>query len=370
MRDCTQNQPRDKRQFETTTSKPSSTPKRLTPSTADTPEPPSCAPSKQINKQASIHLSPFTFARPTSRYTLETKHTTMLRRAVTTPGLSAFEQAVGNTKLLRLNAISEQTGCNIFGKCEYENPGGSIKDRAALWMVRDAEERGELVRGEPGVIIEGTAGNTGVGLALAAGVFGYKCIIAIAETQSVEKKNLLRWAGAHLVEVPAVPYKDPNNYVHVARRISEEIARKGTVRSFYANQWDNLSNRKAHYESTGPEIYEQLDGKVDAFSCAMGTGGTLSGTSQFLRQVNPDIMIALTDPCGAALVRYFNEGELQGVGSSISEGIGQGRITGNIEGFTPDIALEVSDEVMVPVLEDLQRTEGLALGGSAGINGE
>ena len=283
-------------------------------------------------------------------------------------GLTCFEQGVGRTRLLRLKWASEVTGCNIYGKAEYANPGGSIKDRAALWMIRDAEARGELVRGQRGVVVEGTAGNTGIGLALAASCFGYDTVICIADTQSEEKKNTLRWAGAHLVQVPAVPFKDPNNYVHVADRLSKALKEKG-VRTLYANQWDNPSNKKAHFEGTGPEIYEQLEGRFDGFSCAVGTGGTISGVAEFLRSKMGDkVKIALTDPRGAGLVRYFNEGVMKAEGSSISEGIGQNRITKNIESFRPDMALEVHDDQMIEVLHEMQKRDGLMVGGSAAIN--
>lgn len=243
-----------------------------------------------------------------------------------------------------------------------------MKDRAALSMIRDAEFRGELVRGERGVVLEATAGNTGVGLALASMPFGYDTIICIADSQSEEKKQTLRWAGAHLVQVPAVPFKDPNNYVHVAERLAIEL-RKCGVRTFYANQWDNPANWKAHYEGTGPEIFEQLNGRLDAFSCAVGTGGTLRGTGSFLREKSDGrIKIALTDPRGGSLVRYFRDGVLKAEGSSISEGIGQSRITKNIEGFKPDMQFEIFDEEMIEVLQNLQRHDGLMIGGSAAIN--
>jgi cysteine synthase A len=282
--------------------------------------------------------------------------------------LTSFEQAVGRTPLLRLKWASEVTGCNIFGKAEYCNPGGSIKDRAALWMIKDAEQRGELVRGQPGIVVEGTAGNTGIGLALAASCFGYDTIICIANTQSEEKKNTLRWAGAHLVEVPAVPFKDPNNYVHIADRLSKTLKAKG-IRTLYANQWDNLSNSRSHTEGTGPEIYEQLEGRLDGFSCAVGTGGTLRGVADFLRQKMGDkVKIGLTDPRGAGLVRFYTEGVIKAEGSSISEGIGQNRITKNIEGFKPDVAIEVFDEQMMETLHQVQKRDGLMIGGSAAIN--
>eukprot|EP00924_Labyrinthula_sp_SR-Ha-C_P006283 maker-scaffold_31-snap-gene-2.5-mRNA-1 protein AED:0.01 eAED:0.01 QI:45/1/1/1/0/0/2/61/377 len=272
----------------------------------------------------------------------------------------AFQTLVGKTNLVYLKSFSEQTGCNIYGKCEYENPGGSVKDRAAMKMILGAEERGELVRGEPGLIIEGTAGNTGIGLALASRVFGYKC----------EKKNVLRWAGAHLVEVAAVPYKNKNNYVHVAERVARNLKEKG-VKAFYANQWDNLDNKKAHVE-TGREIlsdmYSLTGEGVDAFSCAAGTGGTIAGVWECMKQESPSTNIFLTDPKGAGLVSYYQTGELKSNGSSISEGIGQNRITGNLEGFEPTECFEVTDTEMINALNQLQEKEGLALGGSAGVN--
>jgi cysteine synthase len=323
--------------------------------------------------------------------------------------LTAYEQSVGNTRLLRLKAASDLTGCDIYGKAEYENPGASVKDRAALWMIKDAEKHGHLVRGKPGIIVEGTAGNTGIGLALAGGIFGYDVIIVLGSNQSQEKKDFLRWAGAELVEVPPAPFTNPNNFVHVAERIAANLSAQGCSNVFYANQWDNLANRRAHAEGTGPEIWEQTGGSVDVFSCAMGTGGTLTGCAEYLRSrtekevwimlsrtlaksgaisfkavprsgaINPprfhvqpctntpltipphslpfsanpcffpsppspfpsccypqlhaslQVKIMLTDPCGAVLHRYYTEGKLErGEGDSISEGIGQGRITGAI----------------------------------------
>ena len=296
--------------------------------------------------------------------------TTIATKNLTKNG-TGYEQLVGNTRLIRLAGPSELTGCEIYGKCEWENPGSSIKDRAALWMVKDAEKKKQLIRGQKGIIIEGTAGNTGIGLALCGKAFGYDVIICLADTQSPEKKDALRQAGAQLLEVPAVPFKDPNNYVHVAERLSEEIRKSGEYdHIFYANQWDNLSNRQAHIDGTGPEIWEQTGGKIDAFSCATGTGGTITGVGTYLRTMNRNIKIALTDPEGAAVLRYFTEGTLRSVGSSISEGIGQGRITGNMgaDNFTPDMFIEVEDQEMMPILQDLQETEGLAIGGSAGVN--
>lgn len=281
---------------------------------------------------------------------------------------TALDQMVGNTPLVRLKSASDASGCNIFGKAEWAQPGGSVKDRAAYWMIKDAEERGELVPGEPGTIVEGTAGNTGIGLATVGMTKGYRVLICIGRNQAQEKKDALRWAGAELVEVDAVPYTDPNNYVHVAKRLADNLKSAGGERVFYANQWDNLANRRAHTESTGPEIYRQTDGKVDAFSCAMGTGGTLTGVAQYLRSQNKDIKIALTDPCGAKLYRYYRDGVMEAEGSSISEGIGQGRLTGNMEGFRPDLQFEIDDTEMMSALHDIQRGDGLCLGTSSGIN--
>ncbi len=277
-----------------------------------------------------------------------------------------FIEAVGNTPLIRLRKASELTGCNILGKAEFLNPGGSVKDRAALYMVLDAEERGEIRPG--GVVVEGTAGNTGIGLALVDNARGYRTIIVIPETQSEEKKAMLRLCGAEVREVPAVPYKDPNNYVHVAERLANDLRtneRKGVL---YANQWDNLSNRNGHYRSTGPEIWAQTDGKVHGFTCAIGTGGTLAGVGLFLKEKNPNIVIAAADPMGAAMYHYFKHGELKSEGSSITEGIGQGRITKNIEGAPIDDAYQIRDEEALPIVFDLLKEEGLCLGGSSGIN--
>jgi cysteine synthase len=290
---------------------------------------------------------------------------------------SSFEQAVGNTRLVRLKTASEYTGCDIYGKCEWENPGGSVKDRAALWMLRDAEKSNILKPGTKGLIVEGTAGNTGIGLALAGKAHGYDVLICLANSQSPEKKDALRQAGAILVEVPAVPFKNPNNYVHVAERMALALLAEDSVERnpygkhiFYANQWDNLANRQAHIESTGPEIWTQCGGKIDAFSCAVGTGGTLSGVGEFLRTVDPHVKIALTDPEGAAVMRYFTEGKLKAHGSSITEGIGQGRITGNLGNgnFRPDLFFEIPDIDMLPIMHELQSKEGLAVGGSAAVN--
>ena len=277
-----------------------------------------------------------------------------------------FVGAVGNTPLIRLRHLSEATGCEILGKAEFLNPGGSVKDRAAKYIVLDAEERGALKPG--GVIVEGTAGNTGIGLALVARARGYRTVIVIPETQSQEKKDMLRLCGAELIEVPAVPYRDPNNYVHQAARLAEELAAKEPKGVIYANQWDNTANRRAHYEGTGPEIWEQTDGTVDAFICAVGTGGTLAGTARALRERRKDVVIGLADPMGAALYSYFTTGELKAEGSSISEGIGQGRITGNLQDLEVDAPFQIPDAEAIPIVFDLMEREGLVLGGSSGIN--
>jgi cysteine synthase A len=277
-----------------------------------------------------------------------------------------FIGTVGNTPLIHLARASEATGCEILGKAEFLNPGGSVKDRAAKFMILDAEERGTLQPG--GVIVEGTAGNTGIGLALAGNARGYRTVIVIPETQSREKKDTLRLCGAELREVPAVPYRDPNNYVHVAARLADEMRKTEPKGVLYANQWDNTANRRAHQEGTGPEIWRQTDGKVDGFICAVGTGGTLAGVAKALRERRKDVVIGLADPRGAALYSYFTTGELKSEGSSITEGIGQGRITGNLEGLEVDEPFQIPDEEAVPVCFQLLKEEGLCLGGSSGIN--
>jgi len=274
--------------------------------------------------------------------------------------------AIGRTPLIRLKAASALTGCDIYGKAEFLNPGGSVKDRAALFIIKDAEERGLLKPG--GVIVEGTAGNTGIGLALVANARGYRTVIVIPNTQSQEKKEMLRLCGADLREVPAVPYANPNNYVKVSGRLADEIARKESAGAIWANQFDNVANRRAHIESTGPEIWDQTDGKVDGFVSAVGTGGTLGGVSLFLKQKNPKIRIALADPLGAALYSFYKTGQLKSEGSSITEGIGQGRITKNLEGIAVDDAFQIPDSEAVPIIFDLLKDEGLFLGGSTGIN--
>ena len=277
-----------------------------------------------------------------------------------------FADTVGNTPLIRLRRVSEETGCEILGKAEFLNPGGSVKDRTALFMIKDAEARGTLKPG--GLIVEGTAGNTGIGLALCGNAAGYRTLIVIPETQSQEKKDMLRLCGAELMEVPAVPFKDPNNYVHVAERTALEKAESEPNGVLYANQWDNTANRQAHYEGTGPEIWEQTDGKLDGFICSIGTGGTVAGVSMFMKEKNPDIRIGIADPMGANMFSYFSTGELKGEGDSITEGIGQGRITGNLEGIVVDEPFQIPDEEALPYVFDLLKHEGLCLGGSSGIN--
>ena len=280
--------------------------------------------------------------------------------------LDGFAETVGNTPLIRLRKVSEETGCEILGKAEFLNPGSSVKDRAALFIIKDAEERGALEPG--GLIVEGTAGNTGIGLALCGNARGYRTLIVIPETQSQEKKDMLRLCGVELKEVPAVPYKDPNNYVHVAERLAQEMAKTETNGVLYANQWDNTANRRAHLEGTGPEIWQQTDGKLDGFICSIGTGGTVAGVSMFLKEKNPDVQIAIADPLGASMFSYYSTGELKGEGDSIAEGIGQGRITGNLEGAVVDMPFQIPDAEALPYIFDLLKYEGLCLGGSSAIN--
>lgn len=267
---------------------------------------------------------------------------------------------IGNTPLIRLKAASEATGCEIYGKAEFLNPGQSIKDRAALWIIRDHEKNGRLKPG--GTIVEGTAGNTGIGLAMVANALGYKCVIVIPRTQAQEKKDAIRQLGAELIEVDAVPYANPNNYVRYSGTLAQEL---GAV---WANQFDNVANRQAHIDGTGPEVMKALDGKLDAFICAVGSGGTLGGMSLYLKSQNPDIQIGLADPFGAALYSYYTTGELKSEGTSITEGIGQGRITANLEGIHVDRSYQVSDEEWLPVLYDMIQTEGLCLGTSSALN--
>ena len=274
--------------------------------------------------------------------------------------------AIGNTPLIKLKKASDLTGCMILGKAEFLNPGQSVKDRAALGIIRDAEERGELKPG--GTIVEGTAGNTGIGLALVGNALGYKTVIVFPRTQSQEKKDAIRLLGAELIEVDAVPYANPNHYARYSGKLAEELNEKSENGAIWANQFDNVANRKAHYETTGPEIYDQLNGKVDGFICAVGSGGTLGGVSMALKERNPAIQIGIADPGGAALYGYYANGELKAEGTSITEGIGQSRITANLEGVEVDHAFRIDDTTALNCLFDLVLEEGLCLGGSAGVN--
>ncbi|CAN7394720.1 cysteine synthase A [Pararhizobium sp. LjRoot235] len=280
--------------------------------------------------------------------------------------LPSVLDAIGNTPLIRLKGASEATGCTILGKAEFLNPGQSVKDRAALFIIRQAERSGQLKPG--GVIVEGTAGNTGIGLAVVAQALGYRTVIVIPETQSEEKKDAIRLLGAELVEVPAVPYKNPNNYVKLSGRLAAELAKTEPNGAIWANQFDNVANRDAHVETTAPEIWRDTDGKVDGFICAVGSGGTLAGVSLGLKAKNPNVKIGIADPEGAALYNYYTNGELKASGGSITEGIGQGRITANLEGFTPDFAYQIPDTEAVPLVFDLIEKEGICVGGSTGIN--
>jgi cysteine synthase A len=275
--------------------------------------------------------------------------------------LSGTLDLIGNTPLVLLKGPSAAAGCEIWGKCEFANPGASVKDRAALWIVRDAEARGELQPG--GTIVEGTAGNTGIGMALVANALGYKTIIVMPETQSREKMDTLRALGAELVTVPAAPYKNPGHFVHTSRRLAEE-----TPNAIWANQFDNVANRRAHVETTAPEIWEQMDGRIDGFTCAVGTGGTLAGVGLGLKGFDEKVCIALTDPYGAALYEYYANGELKAEGNSVAEGIGQGRITANLEGAPVDTQFRISDEEGLEWVGRLLKEEGLCLGLSSGIN--
>jgi len=268
--------------------------------------------------------------------------------------------SIGHTPLIRLKGPSELTGCEIVGKAEFLNPGGSVKDRAGLYLILDAEKRGLLKPG--GLIVEGTAGNTGIGLAIVGNARGYRTLIVIPKTQSQEKKDMLRLCGAELMEVAAVPYKDPNNYVHISERVARERG------AFWANQWDNTANQDGHYRSTGPEIWQQTGGKVDGFTCAIGTGGTLAGVSRYLKEMKPAVRIAVADPVGAAMYSWFKRGELKSEGSSITEGIGQGRVTKNVAMAIVDDAYQIPDAEALPIIFDLAKKEGLLLGGSSGIN--
>ena len=274
--------------------------------------------------------------------------------------------AVGHTPLIRLRRASEETGCEILGKAEFMNPGQSVKDRAALWIIRDAEQRGALKPG--GTIVEGTAGNTGIGLSVIGSALGYRTVIVIPETQSDEKKDMLRLAGARLVEVPAVPYKNPNNYVKYSGRLAERLAAELPEGAIWANQFDNVANRQAHIDATGPEIWNDTGGQIDGFASAVGTGGTLAGVATALRERKSEVKIALADPMGAALYNYYAHGELKAEGSSISEGIGQGRITANLEGLEVDFPYQIPDQEGLPIVYQLLREEGLCVGLSTGIN--
>ncbi len=274
--------------------------------------------------------------------------------------------AIGNTPLIRLRRASETTGCEILGKAEFMNPGQSVKDRAGLFIIRDAEKKGLLRPG--GVIVEGTAGNTGIGLTVVAKALGYRTVIVIPDTQSQEKKDALRLLGAELLEVPAVPYKNPNNYVKVSGRLAEQLAASDPNGAIWANQFDNVANRDGHVVTTAEEIWRDTGGKVDGFVSAVGTGGTLAGVAAGLKGRNKDVRIALADPLGAALYSYYTDGVLKAEGSSITEGIGQGRVTANLEGFTPDFSYQIPDEEALPIIFDLVQEEGLCLGGSTGID--
>ncbi|CAN7398280.1 cysteine synthase A [Aminobacter sp. LjRoot7] len=274
--------------------------------------------------------------------------------------------AIGNTPLIRLKRASEETGCEILGKAEFMNPGQSVKDRAGLFIIRDAEKRGLLRPG--GVIVEGTAGNTGIGLTVVAKALGYRTVIVIPDTQSQEKKDALRLLGAELIEVPAVPYKNPNNYVKVSGRLAEQLAKSEPNGAIWANQFDNVANREGHIRTTAEEIWQQTGGKVDGFVSAVGTGGTLAGVAIGLKAKSSAVKIAIADPLGAALYSYYTSGELKAEGSSITEGIGQGRITANLEGFTPDFSYQIPDEEALPIVFGLIQEEGICVGGSTGIN--
>lgn len=277
-----------------------------------------------------------------------------------------FVGAIGATPLIRLDGPSAATGCDIYGKAEFLNPGGSVKDRAALAIVLDAEARGQLRPG--GVIVEGTAGNTGIGLALVGNARGYRSVIVMPDTQSQEKKDYLRLIGADLRLVPAKPFKDPGNYVHVSRRLAEELAVSEPNGAVWANQFDNTANRDGHYRTTGPEIWDDLEGRLDAFTCAVGSGGTLAGVSMALKERDPKIQIILADPMGSALYSWVKTGELKAEGSSITEGIGQGRVPGNLENVAIDDAVQITDDAMLHVVFDLLKHQGLCVGGSAGLN--
>ena len=286
---------------------------------------------------------------------------------MTSPAIPAnYLELIGNTPMVRLNAVSDATGCEIYGKAEYANPGGSVKDRAAKGIIEAAEASGGLQKG--GIIVEGTAGNTGISLTLAGQSRGYRSVIVMPETQSQEKKDALRVCGADLRLVPAVPYKDPNNYVRYSERLANKLRDELGGGVIWANQFDNTANRQGHIEGTGPEIWQQLDGQIDGFICAVGSGGTLGGLSLYLKSQNPDIQIGLADPHGSALYHHYQHGSLKADGGSISEGIGQGRITANLDGIIVDRAYQISDEEALPIIFDLMQHEGLFLGGSSAIN--
>jgi len=280
--------------------------------------------------------------------------------------LSDVLAAIGDTPIIRLKGASDLTGCEIYGKAEFLNPGQSVKDRAALWIIRDAERRGALRPG--GTIVEGTAGNTGIGLAMVGNALGYKTVIVLPRTQSQEKKDAIRSLGAKLVEVDAVPYSNPMHYARYSGRLAEDLAATEPNGAIWANQFDNLANRQAHYESTGPEIWDQTGGKVDGFICAVGSGGTLGGVSLALKERNKNVQIGIADPYGAALYSWYAEGVLKSEGSSITEGIGQGRVTANLEGIVVDRAYRIGDEEMLKIVFDLVQNEGMCLGGSSGVN--
>ena len=279
---------------------------------------------------------------------------------------SGFMESIGNTPLIRLNKASEITGCEIYGKAEFMNPGGSVKDRAAKAIIENAEKSGNLKIG--GTIVEGTAGNTGISLAMCANARGYKTVIVLPETQSQEKKDMLRICGADLRLVPAVPYKDPNNYVRYSEKLANDFSKENSNGVIWANQFDNVANQEGHYETTGPEIWKQTKGNIDGFICSVGSGGTIAGISRYLKEQKPDITIGLSDPLGSALYNYYENGELKSEGNSISEGIGQGRITANLDYAKIDKAFQVSDQEALPIIFDLHSEEGLLLGGSSAIN--
>lgn len=279
---------------------------------------------------------------------------------------NGFIGTIGNTPLIKLQKASQETGCTILGKAEFLNPGGSVKDRTALGIVRDAERKGLLKPG--GTIVEGTAGNTGIGLALVGNALGYKTVIVLPNTQSQEKKDALKLAGADLRLVAAKPYKDPDNYIHYSERLAAALAKSEPSGAFWANQFDNVANRDAHFKSTGPEIWQQTEGKIDGFTCAVGTGGSIGGISLSLKELDKNIKITLADPMGAALYHYYKHGELRSDGNSITEGIGQGRITANLQGIEIDNAYQIPDAEALKVIFDLVKYEGLSLGGSSGIN--